>query len=415
MLNDAGRASTAGRSAPASRGARSSWHRWRWRLCWSRAPGSSFAASFGFGTSILGSTVEEFLPFALRCRTRSTERPRARLQYFDRLIAAVAATPGVRAVGLTNWLPLGDGRDNTTLAVEDRPVPPNSVPPVHDRRARGQQLLRCHADAHAIRPNVRSARRRAPHTGSRRQPGVRQSGIGARQTLLAGGFALGSTGRGTPSSESSATYTSSRSTNRRRTPSICRSSCRGTIWRPMSPRTSRWPYAPMAIPAALLSSVRDVVRGIDPTLPTFQEQTMSQVVAQASARTRFTMLLLCTAAAVALLLGGVGIYGVMAYGVSLRRREIGVRLALGAQPADVSQMVSRQGILLAAIGVAYRARGGDWGDAIHARVAVRRERHRPAYAGRHVRAPAPRRRLSPAGFLRAAPRRLTRPWRLRTD
>jgi putative ABC transport system permease protein len=86
-------------------------------------------------------------------------------------------------------------------------------------------------------------------------------------------------------------------------------------------------------------------------LPTFQEQTMSRVVAQASARTRFTMLLLGTAASVALLLGGVGIYGVMAYGVSLRRREIGVRMALGARPADVSQMISRQGVLLAAVGV----------------------------------------------------------------
>ena len=61
--------------------------------------------------------------------------------------------------------------------------------------------------------------------------------------------------------------------------------------------------------------------------------------------------MLGAASLVALVLGAVGIYGVMAYGVSLRQREIGVRMALGARPGDVSRMISRQGVMLAAIGV----------------------------------------------------------------
>ena len=63
------------------------------------------------------------------------------------------------------------------------------------------------------------------------------------------------------------------------------------------------------------------------------------------------MLLLGLASARALVLGAVGLYGVMAYGVSLRYREIGVRMALGARPIYVSQMISRQGVTIAAIGV----------------------------------------------------------------
>ena len=62
-------------------------------------------------------------------------------------------------------------------------------------------------------------------------------------------------------------------------------------------------------------------------------------------------LMLGAASLVALVLGAVGIYGVMSYGVSLRQREIGVRMALGARPGDVSRMISRQGVVLAAIGV----------------------------------------------------------------
>jgi ABC-type antimicrobial peptide transport system permease subunit len=104
-------------------------------------------------------------------------------------------------------------------------------------------------------------------------------------------------------------------------------------------------------PSRLVAQVRDAVHHLDPALPTFHEAPMSRLVADASARTRFTLMLLGVAGIIALALGAVGIYGVMAYGVSLRQREIGVRMALGARPADVSWMISRQGLVLAAVGV----------------------------------------------------------------
>jgi ABC-type antimicrobial peptide transport system permease subunit len=101
----------------------------------------------------------------------------------------------------------------------------------------------------------------------------------------------------------------------------------------------------------LTPAIRQAVHTLDPSLPTYQEQTMARVLANASARTQFTMWLLAVAGIIALTLGAVGIYGVMAYGVSLRHREIGVRMALGARPSDVAQMISRQGVTLAGVGV----------------------------------------------------------------
>jgi putative ABC transport system permease protein len=105
-------------------------------------------------------------------------------------------------------------------------------------------------------------------------------------------------------------------------------------------------------PSALVAPVRAVVRTLDPTVPTYDEHPMAATLHAAAARTRFTMLLLAVASGVALALGAIGIYGVMAYGVSLRQREIGVRMALGARPLDVSRMIARHGVRLAAAGVA---------------------------------------------------------------
>jgi ABC-type antimicrobial peptide transport system permease subunit len=78
---------------------------------------------------------------------------------------------------------------------------------------------------------------------------------------------------------------------------------------------------------------------------------MTAVVSRAAARTTFTLLMLGIASAAALLLGAIGIYGVISYMVSLRTREIGVRMALGAEPGEIGRMISRQGLTMAGTGV----------------------------------------------------------------
>jgi putative ABC transport system permease protein len=104
-------------------------------------------------------------------------------------------------------------------------------------------------------------------------------------------------------------------------------------------------------PLAMASSVRAAVRSIDSNLPVASLRTMDSVVDSALAEPRFTMALLAVFAGVALLLGAVGIYGVLAYTVSRRVHEIGVRMALGARADAIVRMIVSQGIALVGAGV----------------------------------------------------------------
>ena len=105
-------------------------------------------------------------------------------------------------------------------------------------------------------------------------------------------------------------------------------------------------------PDALASSVRRQVTALDPELPFYAVQSMTGRIDESLLNRRTPMLLAILFAGIALFLASVGIYGVLAYQVSQRRREIGIRLALGSDGSRIFQLVVREGLVLLAAGVA---------------------------------------------------------------
>ncbi len=103
---------------------------------------------------------------------------------------------------------------------------------------------------------------------------------------------------------------------------------------------------------SFLKEAHQAIWSMNANLPVFLVRTLQDVYDQSMARTSFTLVLLAIAGAMALVLGVVGIYGVIAYAVSQRRREIGIRMALGAQPAGLQRMFVRHGLRLACAGAA---------------------------------------------------------------
>lgn len=275
------------------------------------------------------------------------------VQFYSRLTARVAELPGVSSVGIASRLPLvAYGMNQNPFYAEDDPTAATKIPPLQ---------IHTTTDAGYFRTM------RIPLLAGRtfERLGVQREGEALISQRTAEQFwkdptgraAIGKRFRSLPSGPWSTiigVVGNARDTALAASPSQ-------TVYFPQTveqdtlfsqtQRTMALVVKTAGEPTSIMSSVQRIVRELDPTLPTFDVSPMTAVMRASMAQLAFTTLILGAAAVVTLLLGAIGLYGVMAYLVTLRTRELGVRIALGAQPGAVAAMMTRHGLALTAAGI----------------------------------------------------------------
>jgi putative ABC transport system permease protein len=304
-----------------------------------------------------GFRPERVLKMQMSLRTAPYDKDPAVIGFWQQVLDRVRALPGVQSAAVGTAIPLTDDHSRTDITVEGMPLPkPGSFP---------------HPDIHIVSPGyektlgVRLLRGRGfMHADQENAPRVAMVNATVAQRLFPEADPIGKR------------FTFGR-LGSRRTPNWVTivgvladtkmyglaNPARLEVYVPFR----QAPANEMALlvksgvePAALVSAIRGVVVSIDKEQPVFGIATMQEVVNASVSTRRVTLILLGLFSGLALVLASIGIYGVVSYSVAQRAREIGIRMALGAQRGDVLRLVLTQGgkISLAGIAIGSAASAG---------------------------------------------------------
>ena len=293
-----------------------------------------------------GFETENMLTMVLRLPASKYKEDPQYVAFFRQALERIRATPGVQSAGIVNFLPLYGGLGSATgFNIEGKPEPPRGTGPSTNARVADSgyfKTMGIPVKQGRTFTDVEDAETRpviivSESFAKRHFPG--EDPLGKRiKVFMAEDPAW---------TEIIGVVGDVRYDN-------LTAEAEPTVYYPHPGLT--YPFMTLVIrtagdPAEMAPVVRREIAAIDPEQPVSDVRTMTQVMADTVARARFNTLLLGIFAGLATLLAAVGIFGVMNYSVQLRTREIGLRMALGAQPGRVLMLVLRQGLLLTLIGI----------------------------------------------------------------
>jgi putative ABC transport system permease protein len=298
---------------------------------------------------------EQVQVFDLAIPRSQVEQPERVVSMWNDMLERLAAIPGVSAAGLANSVPMDDTKNQNPIIAENTRGDPGLNPPIRTFKF--------------VSPGFLAA------TGTRLIAGrdLAWADIHSRRSVVLVSENLARELWGSPTAAiGKQIHEMSNKIQWREVVGVVENVHDDGIQK-QPPPTVYWPFAianfngaalnvqrnvafavrsPGAGTEAFLKQVRQAVVSINPTSPVVRARTLQEIYGRSMAQTSFALVMLAIAGGMALVLGVIGVYGVIGYTVEQRRREIGIRMALGAPAAAVKRMFLRRGLLLACVGIA---------------------------------------------------------------